>query len=100
MGENVEIYLRLKPVRAPSPCVSIDVSENQCVFDIPRDDLAGYVNNQREKYAFQFNGVLAPDVQQDEVFERFAAKVVTGALDGFNGTVFAKGRREAGRRSR
>jgi kinesin family member 6/9 len=97
MGENVEIYLRLKPVRAPSPCVSIDVSENQCVFDIPRDDLAGYVNNQREKYAFQFNGVLAPDAQQDEVFERCAAKVVTGALDGFNGTVFAYGQTGSGK---
>ena len=55
-------------------------------FDIPRDELSGYVNNQRENYEFKFNGVIGPDAQQDEVFERVASKVVLGALDGFKGS--------------
>ena len=36
-------------------------------------------------------------VKQDEVFERVAAKVVLGALDGYNGTVFAYGQTGSGK---
>ena len=72
-------------------------SENVCHFDVPRDDAAGYVNNQREKYAFRFDGVLGPDAKQDEVFERCAARPVLGALDGLNGTVFAYGQTGSGK---
>ena len=68
-----------------------------CHFDVPRDDAAGYVNNQREKYAFRFDGVLGPDAKQDEVFERCAARPVLGALDGLNGTVFAYGQTGSGK---
>ena len=84
-----------------------------------------YINNQTELYNFRFNGVLAPDVQQDavrcmitqaicqlmsslrgangtwrllaQVFGRVASDVVLGALDGFNGTVFAYGQTGSGK---
>lgn len=40
------------------------------------------INNTRERYRFQFDGVLAPDAKQDEVFERTARPLVASALDG------------------
>jgi hypothetical protein len=55
----------------PAPYAAND---NLVNFDIPRDELAGYVNNQRENYEFKFNGVIGPDAKQDEVFERVASK--------------------------
>jgi len=66
-------------------------------FEIPRDATAGYVNNQRETFGFQFDGILTPDAGQDEVFERVAKRPVLGALDGFNGTVFAYGQTGSGK---
>lgn len=72
-------------------------NEGVCNFDIPRDEVSGYINNQRENYEFKFNGVIGPDAKQDEVFERVASKVVLGALDGFNGTVFAYGQTGSGK---
>jgi hypothetical protein len=41
------------------------------------------VNNSREHYRFQFDGVLAPDAKQDEVFARAAHPLVGAALDGW-----------------
>jgi kinesin family protein 6/9 len=72
-------------------------TEQTVRFEIPRDANAGYVNNQRETFGFKFDGVLTPDAGQDEVFDRVASKIVTGALDGFNGTVFAYGQTGSGK---
>lgn len=41
------------------------------------------VNNSREHYRFQFDGVLLPDAKQDEVFARAAHPLVGAALDGW-----------------
>jgi kinesin family protein 6/9 len=43
------------------------VGRGQVDFNLPRDSLAGYVNNQREHYEYKFNGVIPPDAKQDEV---------------------------------
>ena len=72
-------------------------TEQTVRFEVPRDATAGYVNNQRETFEFQFDGVLRPDAGQDEVFDRVAAKPVLGALDGLNGTVFAYGQTGSGK---
>lgn len=55
------------------------------------------MNNQRETYKFRFNSVLMPDAKQDEVFERVARNVITGALEGYNGTIFAYGQTGSGK---
>ena len=72
-------------------------TEQTVRFEVPRDATAGYVNNQRETFQFQFDGVLRPDAGQDEVFDRVAAEPVLGALDGLNGTVFAYGQTGSGK---
>jgi hypothetical protein len=41
------------------------------------------VNNSRERFRFQFDGVLLPDAKQDEVFERTARPLVGAALEGW-----------------
>ena len=42
-------------------------NENLIEFNIPREEAAGYVNNQREHYEFRFNGIIGADAKQDEV---------------------------------
>lgn len=55
------------------------------------------INNSRESYRFAFDGLLPPDAQQQEVFERVALPVLRSALDGYNGTVFAFGQTGSGK---
>ncbi len=64
---NIEIFLRIKPVKRPSDRVVVDTSENKLEFVIPRDEAQGYINNQREHYEFRFNGILTQEAKQDEV---------------------------------
>eukprot|EP00898_Chlorokybus_atmophyticus_P000863 jgi/Chlat1/1778/Chrsp134S02115 len=87
---NIEIYLRVRPVKSPSERMSTDPTEGQVRFSIPREATAGFINNTRERYDFRFNGIFAPDAKQDEVFERVARKVVVSALDGINGTLSSR----------
>lgn len=50
-------------------------------FNLPRDSVAGYVNNQREHYEYKFNGVIPPDAKQDEVW--WGGVVDRAAREGF-----------------
>lgn len=64
---NIDIYLRVKPVKAISKRMILDSLENKIEFNLPRDVHAGLVNNQREHYKFIFNGLVLPEAKQDEV---------------------------------
>ena len=55
------------------------------------------MNNQRENYAFKFNGIIGPEAKQEEVFERVARGVLNQALAGVNGTIFAYGQTGSGK---
>ncbi|PNW88606.1 hypothetical protein CHLRE_01g036800v5 [Chlamydomonas reinhardtii] len=94
---GIDIFVRVKPVPKPSPRLGIDNSENKVEFNIPRNEAAGLVNNQREHFEFRFNGILQADAKQDEVFERVARPVVMGAMEGYNGTIFAYGQTGSGK---
>jgi kinesin family protein 6/9 len=67
MNANIDIFLRVKPDKRPSPNLCIDPNMNRLEFNIPRDVAQGLVNNQREHYDFTFNGILSPEAKQDEV---------------------------------
>ncbi len=111
---NIDIFLRLRPTKQNTSQLVLDANENKIEFVIPRDIAQGFVNNQREHYEFRFNGIMDMAAKQDEVlvkgvgcsmascgscplgatphvqvFERVARPVVSGALEGFNGTIFA-----------
>ncbi|KAG2448578.1 hypothetical protein HYH02_006469 [Chlamydomonas schloesseri] len=94
---GIDIFVRIKPVSKPSPRLAIDNLENKVEFNIPRNEAAGLVNNQREHFEFRFNGILQADAKQDEVFERVARPVVMGAMEGYNGTIFAYGQTGSGK---
>lgn len=66
-SSNVEIFLRIKPVKHQTDKIVLDAHENKVEFVIPRDVAQGLVNNQREHYEFIFNGILTPEAKQDEV---------------------------------
>ena len=72
-SRNIEIFLRLKPVQRPAKAMTTDAMENIVTFNVPKDDSAGYVNNQREHYEFKFNGILGPEVGLKNA--RFACRV-------------------------
>lgn len=66
-SSNVEIFLRIKPVKHQTDKIVLNAHENKVEFVIPRDVAQGLVNNQREHYEFIFNGILTPEAKQDEV---------------------------------
>uniref|UniRef100_A0A7R9YQE6 Kinesin-like protein n=1 Tax=Chlamydomonas euryale TaxID=1486919 RepID=A0A7R9YQE6_9CHLO len=96
-NSNIDIFLRVRPVKRPSERLCVDTEENRVEFKTPRDSTQGYVNNQRENYEFRFNGILTAEAKQDEVFERVARPVLSGAMEGYNGTIFAYGQTASGK---
>ena len=73
-----------------------DPIENTVAFELPKDVASGYVNNQRGRYEFKFTGILGPDSNQEEVFDRLARDTIDASLEGMNGTIFAYGQTGAG----
>jgi kinesin family protein 6/9 len=65
--------------------------------EVPKDELAGMIDNKRTHWRFRFDGVLGESSLQQEVFERVAEPVVASVLDGFNGTIFAYGQTGSGK---
>eukprot|EP00892_Ulva_mutabilis_P001049 jgi/Ulvmu1/10945/UM007_0124.1 len=94
---NVNVFIRLRPVPRKSRKVAIDNEDGTITFHIPREESAGLINNQREKYNFVFNGVLTEDSKQEEVFERVCHPAINEFMDGFNATVFAYGQTGSGK---
>eukprot|EP00899_Mesostigma_viride_P007228 jgi/Mesvir1/16506/Mv10060-RA.1 len=97
LDASIEIFLRVKPVKKPSPRFEFDPAEGTVEFNLPKEIAQGLVNNQKEHYSFKFNGVFGMEAKQDEIFERVARKVILGALDGYNGTIFAYGQTGSGK---
>ena len=90
---SIGIFLRVKPVTRPAAGLSVNETDQQIYFNLPRSASSGYdteatvqqfivmqpvfflnleclsrlVNNQRENYQFAFNGVLAAQAKQEEV---------------------------------
>ncbi|KAL4458604.1 hypothetical protein ABPG75_013469 [Micractinium tetrahymenae] len=97
--ERIRIFLRLRPVGRQTGRVVLGATEEPpwVEFNVPRNPAEGLINNSRESYRFAFDGLLPPDAQQEEVFERVALPVLRSALDGYNGTVFAFGQTGSGK---
>jgi kinesin family protein 6/9 len=93
-SSNIDIFLRVKPVPRPTNRIVVDPLDGNVEFNIPRESSAGWVeqcaaaarclawntlllsdlfpasrliNNSRERYLFNFNGILTPEAKQDEV---------------------------------
>lgn len=99
MSKNaaIEIFLRVRPVKKPSPFFKLQKDDAKAEFRIPKDEGRGYVNNTQEKHAFEFNKVFGPETTQQEIFDKISKEVVDSALDGYNGTIFAYGQTGSGK---
>lgn len=58
-----------------------DIEENddfgtKLSFAVPKDLAAGFINNKKEEYSFQFERSFDQNVKQDEVFEYVAKDVI------------------------
>eukprot|EP00894_Picocystis_sp_ML_P002772 jgi/Pico_ML_1/53289/g3861.t1 len=73
------------------------MEEKKAVFHVARSLQAGYVNHQKERHEFAFDGVLGAEATQQDVFQCVAKPVVQRSLEGFNGTVFAYGQTGSGK---
>ena len=40
------------------------IAYSQVEFHMPRDEVGGLVNNQKEHYDFKFNGIIPPEAKQ------------------------------------
>eukprot|EP01016_Furgasonia_blochmanni_P018370 TRINITY_DN20886_c0_g1_i1.p1 TRINITY_DN20886_c0_g1~~TRINITY_DN20886_c0_g1_i1.p1 ORF type:complete len:328 (+),score=82.67 TRINITY_DN20886_c0_g1_i1:64-1047(+) len=99
MSKNtaIEIFLRVRPNKRPYAGFNLLQDEQKAEFFIPKDRTQGYVNNQKEKFVFDFNQVFGPKATQSEIFQYIAKEVVDSGLEGFNGTIFAYGQTGSGK---
>ena len=87
---QIRVVIRTRPTQAfASKNISISSLDNKINITIPRNESRGIINNQKENWSFQFDKILH-NVAQEEVFE-YVKTMISGATQGFNGTVFAYG---------
>ena len=96
-ANHIEVYARVRPSKRPSSQLQINYADHSVGINIPRDQSAGVVNNQREHWQFPFTRVLDQTTTQDSVFEAVAQPVVDSVLEGYNGTIFAYGQTGSGK---
>ena len=91
MSEStVKIYARLLPLKPSHKSQSLkhSIEDNHVLFKF--DKLKDTINNTKLDSKFKFDKVFDFDAGQEEIFDTIN-DVVTGALDGYNGTIFAYG---------
>ena len=87
---QIRVVIRTRPTQAfASKNITISSIDNKINITIPRNESKGIINNQKENWSFQFDKILH-NVAQEEVFE-YVKTMISGATQGFNGTVFAYG---------
>ena len=87
---QIRVVIRTRPTQVfASKNITISSLDNKINITIPRNESKGIINNQKENWSFQFDKILH-NVAQEEVFE-YVKTMISGATQGFNGTVFAYG---------
>ncbi|KAI8908901.1 P-loop containing nucleoside triphosphate hydrolase protein [Gorgonomyces haynaldii] len=104
MKDNtIQIYGRIRPLRKNKKAlgkytIEKSIGEKQTVsFHVPKDIQTGFINNQRERFTFQFDHVFDATTEQEEVFDVVAKPVIQSCMHGYNGTIFAYGQTGSGK---
>jgi hypothetical protein len=85
-SSQIEVFGRMRPsAKLARNQFHLDKQEKNVEFRVPKDQAAGYINNKKELYEFQFNGLFDPSATQEEVFEIVGKPVVHSVLQGYNG---------------
>lgn len=91
--ESVKVAVRLRPM-------SDTERKNgyEQVVEIDQNEATVYIKNpQGQKVNFKFDFAFPDDVAQEYVYDTTAAPIVSGVLEGFNGTIFAYGQTGTGK---
>lgn len=89
--------MRVRPTKKPYPGLILDEDGSKVDLHVHRREVRDVVNNQREDYSFKFNGLMAMQTKQPEVFSKVAQNCVDSFLDGYNSTIFAYGQTGSGK---
>ena len=94
---SIQIFMRVRPTKKPYPGLVLDEDEGKVDVHVHRREVRDVVNNQREDYAFKFNGMMGMQTKQQQVFTKVAQNCVDSFLDGYNSTIFAYGQTGSGK---
>ncbi|KAI8896990.1 P-loop containing nucleoside triphosphate hydrolase protein [Globomyces pollinis-pini] len=102
---TISIYGRVRPLKKNSKFkadagrywIESNNEKSNIGFHIPKDQLQGSINHQKENFEFEFDKVFDVDTTQEEIFDVVAKPVVESSLTGYNGTIFAYGQTGSGK---
>ncbi|XP_041374463.1 kinesin-like protein KIF9 [Gigantopelta aegis] len=96
-NKKVKVWGRIRPT-AQFATNNLELLQDKKSISVHqyRDPKKGVVNNQIVDWAFKLDGIFH-NASQDEVFDTVASEIVTGALDGYNGTLMCYGQTGAGK---
>jgi kinesin family protein 6/9 len=93
----VKVFIRTRPTtKFADPNIKIDDDKGDIMITIPKKNEQGYVNHQQEHWAFKFDKIMR-NVSQEVLFGMTVKDMVSGALDGYSGTLIAYGQTGAGK---
>ena len=81
--ENINVYLRLKPIK--------DKSESNFSFD------SKTITNLKTKEIFNFDSVITPTMSNKDIFEKLIKQNLVNLLKGINVSIFAYGQTSTGK---
>ena len=91
--EAVKVAVRLRPMSSDEKAAKYSQ-----IVEIDQPEATVYVTNpQGQKVNFKFDFAFPENVPQEEVYDTTAAPIVSGVLEGFNGTIFAYGQTGTGK---
>lgn len=87
----IRVFIRARPTNNfASNNIKIDESKGEITINIPKDASRGIINHQQENWQFNFDKILL-NTSQEVVFNLTAKDIISGALEGYSGTVIAYG---------
>eukprot|EP00727_Mastigamoeba_balamuthi_P007577 m51a1_g344 putative kinesin-like protein kif9 (890) ;mRNA; r:533624-536787 len=94
---TVKCIVRTKPTTVfPRELISLGEDGRSIAITGRRRDVGGVVNNQQERHGFTFDRILH-NASQELVYDEVGSDVVSGGLEGYNGTILVYGQTGAGK---
>jgi len=97
-GDNVRVVVRCRPLNGK------EKNEMKCKVAVKCDEARGTITVQQSASrsadppkVFTFDRVFGPESKQTDVYNDAARAIVEGALEGYNGTIFAYGQTGTGK---
>ncbi|XP_046327027.1 kinesin-like protein KIF9 isoform X1 [Haliotis rufescens] len=96
-GRKVKVWGRIRPT-ANFAHDNLELMADKKSVNVhqKRDPKKGVVNNQISDWSFKLDGIFH-NANQEQVFGTVASDIVTGALDGYNGTLMCYGQTGSGK---